>query len=324
VTLRIGLIGCGAIARRIHIPAFKQCDDVDVVAFASRTRASADAAAAEWGSGDATDDWRAVVERDDVDGVCICTPNALHREQAVVAAKAGKHVLVEKPMATTLEEADEMIAVAEGAGVVLHVAHNLRYVPAVIATRDALSRVGSIVAVRHAFGHSGPRDWAPDSTWFFDPEQSGGGALIDLGIHSMDLIRFVTGLEATEVTCTLTGDASVEDAAFTTIRLEGGGAAIVHTSWVISPREFEMVVHGTNGTLSLGFGGLTFRSTAGEKDSIDVPSLTASPCSDFVRAVRGEQPEGPVASGEEGRAALAIVSAAYESARTGKRVEVSP
>jgi predicted dehydrogenase len=323
VTLRIGVIGCGSIARRAHLPALKQCDDVDVVAFASRTLASAEAAAGEWGGGDVTDDWRAVIDRDDVDAVVVCTPNALHCEQTVAAANARKHVLVEKPMAATLEQADEMNAVAEGAGVVLRVAHNLRYVPAVIAAQQAVTKVGTIVAVRLAYGHAGPHDWA-GATWFFDAAQSGGGALIDLGIHGLDLIRFVTGLEATEVTCMLTGDGAVEDAAFITIGLDGGAAALVHVSWVTRPPpEFALGIYGSDGTLSLGFGGLTFRSASGTKESIEGTPVTATPCSDFVRVVRGEAPEGPAASGDEGRAALAIVAAAYESARTGKRQMVA-
>ncbi len=322
MTLRLAVIGCGTVARRTHLPALKQCEDVDVVAFASRTPASAEAAATEWGGGVVIDDWRDVVTRDDVDAVDVCSPNYAHREQAVAAARAGKHVLVEKPMAHKLSDADEMINAAREAGVVLHVAHNMRHVAAVVAARDAVARVGKIVGVRHAFGHSGPQDWAPDATWFFDPEQSGGGALIDLGIHSMDLVRFVTGLEPTHVSAMLTGDGATEDSAMTTLRLENGATGFVHTSWVARPApDFAFAVFGTEGTLHLTFTSpLTFRSATGEKEEIALPSVASSPGSEFVRAVRGEEPAGPVppATGEDGRAALAIVSAAYESARTGR------
>ncbi len=323
MTVRLALIGCGTVARRTHIPALKRCEDVDVVVFASRTRASAEAASAEWGGGDVLDDWREVITRDDVDAVSICSPNAAHRDQAVESAKAGKHVLVEKPMAHELGAADDMIAAARDNGVVLHVAHNLRHVPSVVAAREAVVRVGRILAVRHAFGHSGPGDWAPDAKWFFDPEQSGGGALIDLGIHSMDLVRFVTGLEATHVSAMLTGDGPTEDAAFTTIRYDGGGVGSVHSSWVARPApDFALGVYGTDGMLMLSFAGLTFRSATGDKETIDAPAVRSSPCSEFVRAIRGEALDGPCASGEDGRAALAIVSAAYESARSGKTVEL--
>jgi predicted dehydrogenase len=324
VTVRLAIIGCGTVARRTHLPALKRCEDVEVVAFASRTPASAEAAASEWGGGVVIDDWRDVVTRDDIDAVDVCSPNYAHRKQAVAAARAGKHVLVEKPMAHKLRDADKMIDAAREAGVVLHVAHNLRHLPAVVAARDAVGRVGKILAVRHAFGHSGPQDWAPDATWFFDPERSGGGALIDLGIHSMDLVRFITGLEATHVSAMLTGDGATEDAAFTTIRFAGGAVGVVHSSWVARPApDFAFAVYGTDGMLALSFAGLTFRSATGEKETIEPASVVTDPCAEFVRAIRGEDPVGPVASAEDGRAGLAIVSAAYESARTGKAVEVS-
>ena len=323
MTVRLAVIGCGTVARRTHLPALKQCDGVDVVAFASRTLASAEKAAAEWGGGVVLDDWRDVVTRDDVDAVTICSPNYAHRKQAVAAARAGKHVLVEKPMAHKLSDADKIVQAARDAGIVLHVAHNLRHIPSVIAAREAVGRVGKILGVRHAFGHSGPQDWAPDAKWFFEPEQSGGGALIDLGIHSMDLVRFITGLEATHVSAMLTGDGATEDAAFTTIRFDGGAVGFVHSSWVARPApDFAFAVFGPDGTLQLSFSApLTFRSATGEKEEIALPSISSSPCSEFVRAIRGEQPGAvPAASGEDGRAALAIVSAAYESARTGRTV----
>src|SRR5439155_1247650 len=112
VTVRVGLVGCGAIARRAHLPAFKKAGTVDVVAFASRTRASAEAASQEWGGGEVHDDWRELVERTDIDAVDICTINSLHAPVAVAAARSAKHVLVEKPMACTVAEADDMVDAA--------------------------------------------------------------------------------------------------------------------------------------------------------------------------------------------------------------------
>jgi predicted dehydrogenase len=324
--LRIAMLGCGTVARRYHLPVLRRCDDVEVTAFASRTLTSAAAAAEECGGGDVSSDWRSIIGRDDVEAVDICSPNAFHREQAVAAAKAGKHVLVEKPMASTVEEADEMIAAAEAAGVVLHVAHNMRYAPAIVAMRDAVTRVGRIAGVRTAFGHSGPRDWAPDSTWFFDPKLSGGGALIDLGIHAIDFVRYVTGLEVDEVAAMTFGTEAVEDAGHVIMRFEGGAIGYVNASWVARPApDFALAVFGTEGTLRLDASRPpSFRSASGEKEELEIPASISSPYEDFVRAVRGGQAPGPAspASGADGRAAVAIVSAAYESARTGKAVAV--
>jgi predicted dehydrogenase len=325
VTVRVAIVGCGSIARRAHAPAFRASPGTELVAFVSRTRTSAEAAATECGGGPVFDDWREVVARDDVDAVDICSPNSSHAEQAIAAARKGKHVLVEKPIACTTGEADAMIEAARDAGVLLHVAHNLRYVPTVLAAREFVSsgRLGHIVGLRAAFGHSGPRGWAPDSTWFFDPSLSGGGALIDLGIHIVDVVRFVTRLEAVEVSAMTSGAEKVEDAAHVLVRYEGAVGSI-HASWMARPApDMMLTLFGTEGTLHFdAHTPLTFRSATGEKDKIELPTIDANPYDDFARAVSGEKPMGPVATGEDGRAALQIVGAAYTSARTNEMVKL--
>ncbi|MEX0874852.1 MAG: Gfo/Idh/MocA family oxidoreductase [Actinomycetota bacterium] len=325
MTIRVALVGCGAIARRSHVPALKNISDVDVVAFASRSLASAEAAAGEWGTTDAvvSDDWRKVVARDDIDAVDICSPNSLHHEQTVAAAQAGKHVLVEKPIACTVKEADAMIAAAGDGGVVLHVAHNVRYLPVAVAAHRSIARVGKIVGVRAAFGHAGPRGWAPDATWFFDTKLSGGGALIDLGIHAIDLLRFVTGLDATEVTAVTLGEEPAEDAAQVAIRFSDGAIGSVHASWVARPApDFGLTVFGHQGTMHVDARSpLTFRPAEGDSEKVELPGDVSSPFDDFVRAIRGE-PSAQPATADDGRAALAIVCAAYESARTRKTVSL--
>ncbi len=332
---RVALVGCGAIARRTHVPAFTQIDDVEVVAFASRSMGSAEAAAAEVSGTPAivTDDWREVVDRDDVDVVDICSPNSLHREQAVAAAKAGKHVLVEKPIATTVDEADAMIEAASSRGIVLHVAHNVRYLPLAIAARNAVPRLGKLVGVRAAFGHAGPRGWAPDATWFFDTKLSGGGALIDLGIHALDLVRFVTGLEAEEVTAVTLGPGgsgvspdstgTAEDAAQVAIKFRDGAIGSLHASWVARPApDFGLTVFGTEGSLHADARTpLKLRPANGPSEELELPTDISSPFADFIAAVRGEPAMQP-ATGADGRAALAIVCAAYESVRTGKTAKL--
>lgn len=326
MTIRVGVIGCGSIARRAHVPGFLASAFAQVTGFASRTRASADAAASGCGS-DAPvyDDWRELVERDDVDAVTICSPNAFHREQAVAAAKAGKHVLVEKPVAVSADEADEMIAAAKEAGVTLQVAHNLRYVPSVLAARDAVGRVGNIVGLRAAFGHAGPQEWAPEASWFFDRARSGGGALIDLGIHIIDVVNFVTGLDAREVTAMVSGTDPCEDAAQLVVSFGDGAIGSVHASWRARPApDLSLTVFGTDGTLHFDVRTpLTFRPADGKKEQIELPAVDANPFDDFARIASGEAALGPAAPGEEARAAIAIVDAAYASARSGRRIEVA-
>lgn len=322
---RIGLIGCGTVARRLHLPAFKNTPGAEVVAFASRSVASAKAAAAEYGGGEVFDDWHEVLIAG-VDAVDICSPNRAHAEQAVAAARAGKHVLVEKPIACTVDEADAMLAAAREAKVVLHVAHNMRYVPALVAARGeiAAGAIGTIVGLRAAFGHSGPHDWAPEASWFHDPDLSGGGPLIDLGVHAIDFVRFVTQMDVVEVSAILYGDGAVEDAAHVLLRFATGATGAVHSSWVTRPApDFGLTVFGTDGTVHVDARTpLHVRPSAGDKRVVDLPEISSNACADFVRAINGD--EGlPGATGADGRAALAVVCAAYEAARTGRTVPVS-
>ncbi len=321
--MKLALIGCGSIARRSHLPAFKKLG-VEIVGLASRSLSSAEAAAEECSGANVFDDWRKLLDLD-VDGIDICSPNAFHVDQAVAAAEAGKHVLVEKPMACTLDEANDMLEAANDSAIVMHVAHNLRYVPTLVAARENVPRVGQIVGVRAAFGHSGPHGWAPDATWFFDKALSGGGALIDLGVHAIDFVRFVTGLEVTDVNAMAFGNESVEDAAHLTMRFETGAVCSLHASWVARPApDFGLTIFGTDGTLHLDARTpLSFRSAEGERSEIALPDASSSPYEDFVLAASGETPKGTPATAEDGRAAVAIVSAAYEAAATGRTVEVA-
>jgi predicted dehydrogenase len=324
VRIRVGLIGCGTVARRMHLPAFKKTPDADVVAFASRSVASAQAAAVEYGAGKVFDDWRELIGA--VDAVDICSPNASHVEQAIAAAESGKHVLVEKPMACTVDEADAMLRAARDAGVVLHVAHNMRYVPAVVAARDEIARgaIGELVGARAAFGHSGPHHWAPEASWFHDPALSGGGPLIDLGIHAVDFVRFVTQTDVREVAAMLYGDGPVEDAAHVLMRFTSGATGSLHASWAVRPApDFGLTLFGTQGTLHVDARTpLHVRTKAGDKRAVELPEVTSSPCEDFVRTINGET-GAPAATGQDGRAALAVVCAAYEAARAGRTVRVA-
>ena len=327
--LRLGILTCGTIVTAGHLPAFAALgkDAVDVVAFSSRTRATAEGAAAQWGSGAVVDDWRAVLARDDVDAVDICSPNALHAEMAIAAAEAGKHVLVEKPIAVTLAEADAMIDAAASAGVVLMAAHNVRFAApyAAAASAVATGMLGEIVGVRAAFGHAGPQAWAPASTWFREAGVSGGGALLDLGIHVADLLRAVTGDELEEVSAFLRRPSvdAVEEAGQVAFSLRGGGIGTFHASWVAKPGpDHQLVVHGTEGSLSIERGQAVVRpADRSEKVVVEPPAGAPDLFGSFVSACGGES--APAVTGEDGRAALAIVAAAYQAADERRAVAVS-
>lgn len=320
MTLGVGLVGCGAIARRAHLPGFRTAG-AEVVAFASRSRSSAEAAAADWGSGTVFDDWKALIDDPAVEAVDVCSPNRSHAEVAVVAAEAGKHVLVEKPMACTLQEADRMIAAARHSGVVLAVAHNVRFAAPFFTAHRLIAEgaVGEVVGFRAAFGHAGPQDWAPDATWFFDVEQSGGGALIDLGIHVADLIRFVVADEVVDVSALLSRrHDGVDDAAQVILRTAAGALGSFHASWKARPGpDHQLTVFGTEATLHLDRRTPLTMHRAGEK--AEQVELREPPCDLFNGFVSAcATGSAPPVTATEGRAALAIVDAAYRSDASGR------
>jgi predicted dehydrogenase len=325
--VRLAVVGCGAIARRSHLRAFKKIDGVEVVAFASRSLSSAQAAADEWGGEGAVvvDDWRSLLDDDGIDAVDICTPNALHREIAVAFADGGRHVLVEKPMATSVDDADAMVAAAARGGVVLMPAQNVRFAGPFAAAREvvAAGRVGSVVGVRAAFGHSGPQDWAPDASWFFDPALAGGGALLDLGVHMIDVLRAVLADEVVEVAAMVhRRPEGVDDVAQLLLRFSGGALGTLHASWAARPApDHQLTVFGTDGRLHLDSRTpLTLAPAVGDPEVVALPDRADSPFAAFARAV--DHGEAPAVTGVDGRAAVAIACAAYASASSGRFVTV--
>jgi predicted dehydrogenase len=244
---------------------------------------------------------------------------------AIAAAAAGKHVLVEKPMATTVADADAMIAAARSAGVVLMAAHNLRYAPPYLAAARAVREglVGSVVGVRVAMGHGGPETWTRDAGWFRDPALAGGGALLDLGIHVADLLRAVTGDEVGSVAAFVRRPApeSVEESGSVALSLRGGGIGTLSASWSVRPGpDHHLVVHGTDATLGIERGAAVVRPASGGNVVVDPPALVPDVLGDFVAACRGERE--PAVRDIDGRQALAIIEAAYRSVASGATVTV--
>ncbi len=327
MTVRVALVGCGTVARRVHLPGLRAAG-ADVVAFASRTRRSAEEAAREWGGGDVVDDWHQALERADVDAVDVCTPNASHEEIAVAAARSGKHVLVEKPMACSVEEADRMVDAADRAGVVLMPAHNARFGRPFGAMRQAVTRgdIGQVLAFRCAWGHAGPEHWAPDAGWFRDPALAGGGALIDLGVHVADVLRSVLDDEAVAVSALLWPGANgngggdrVEDVAQLLLRFSQGAVGSLQASWAVAAGgDHQLTVQGTGGTLHLNdrTPPTLFPAGGGDPVALDLPEKGPGVFETFVDAVAHGSPL--VVTAADGRAAVALVAAAYRSAASGR------
>ncbi len=319
MSVRFAVVGCGTAAKRIHLPALR-AEGVEISVFASRSRASAEARRDEWGSGAVAERWEDAIVRDDVDAVVIAAPNSVHRDVAVAAATAEKHVLVDKPMAITTEDADEMIAAAGAHRVVLVPFQNTRFAAPFAAAHHfvAAGRLGEVTGFRAALGHAGPQAWAPNAEWFFDRRRAGGGCLIDLGVHVVDLVRCVTGDEIAAVSALVNGRrGDVEADAQLLARLRGGATGTIHASWSCrSGPDQQLTVMGSEGTLHLdNRTPLTFIDGRGDRERVALPKTTSSPLAELLAAIAGER--APSVTAADGRAAVAVVQAAYHSAAHG-------
>jgi UDP-N-acetylglucosamine 3-dehydrogenase len=339
-TLRAGVIGAGAIAAFRHLPEYAANPDVELVAVADPRLERAQAEAARFGGIAAYADYREMLAAERLDLVSVCTPNYLHAPATIDALEAGVHVLVEKPFATTLDDADAMIAAARRTGRVLMVDQNERFLPVHTTAKRILDSgaLGRVLTFRAFYGHSGPENWTPTAAWFFTREQSLSGALGDLGVHKADILRFLLGCEVTEVaafTGTLQKQAEVNDNAVLLLRFQNGAFGTLAASWTYTyEQESGTVFYCEGGTLRIGAerGRPLVVAMAGPPPAetvYDVPSpeqeqwhpVHGSTVIDaFVESVKDGHAAVP---GEEGRAALAVVVAGLQAAETGRTVKPS-
>ena len=202
-TIGIGIIGAG-FARTTQIPGFKNCEGARIVAIASAHREHAEKVAREFDIPHVEDDWRGVINRDDVDLVSIATPVVTHCEMTLAALDRGKHVLCEKPMAMNAEEARRMKERAQKAGVLALIDHELRFLPGRLKMRELVQagEIGKIKHVKLTFRADSRADSTRPWNWWSDIKQ-GGGTLGAIGSHVVDGFRWLLSTEVSEVVCSL-------------------------------------------------------------------------------------------------------------------------
>lgn len=286
------------------------------------------ARAAAWGT-DFIPDLDGALDR--CDAVVICAENARHRELTLAAARAGRHVLCEKPLATTVLDARAMVRGCRDAGVVLGTAFPVRHASPLLDLRDRVraGALGRVLMIRGTNRGTNP------GGWFVDKALSGGGVITDHAVHVVDAIRYVTGEEITRVYAEagtrFYPGLGVEDCALLTMTLDGGGFASLDPSWSRPEGAFPtwgdvtMQVTGVEGVATFDYlaqhtelyNNTTVRATrVGWGEDGDTLMIE-----DFIAAVRAGRP--PLASGEDGLRAVEVVQAAYESVSSGRPVEVA-
>lgn len=337
-----GIIGAGVISAW-HAAGIEAHPDGRLVAIASRSRGRAEKFAAEHRC-EVVSDWREMIRRDDIQAICICTPSGLHAEQSIAAACAGKHVLVEKPMAITLHGCDEMIRAARASGVKLGVIFQKR-------TDEAPNRIKRAVEEgvfgRIFFGDASIKYWRNQAyydsgdwrgTWTLD----GGGCTMNQGIHGIDLLLHIMGdVESVDARIdTVTHDIEVEDIALALLRYRNGAYGRLQTATAVNPGQGIFIeVNGALGTASLADDRITGWAVSDSKETLAVETVTETKTersgaassavsfttrghviqvANFIGAVRSGEPL--ICSGEEGRRSVHLIMALYESARRKEEV----
>jgi predicted dehydrogenase len=247
--LRFGILSTADIGLRKVIPAMQRADRVEVVAIASRDRARAEAAAAELGIARAHGSYEDLLADPDVDAVYDPLPNHLHAEWTIATARAGKHVLCEKPLATTVADAERMIEACEEAGVVLMEAFMYRLHPSWVAVRDLVTsgRIGELRAVQSWFSY-----FNDDPTNIRNRLDTGGGALFDIGCYCVNLSRMLFDAEPVRIQGSVTRDPAMGIDVLTSGILDFPTGVATFTSTTRAEPDQRVHVVGTEGQIEIG------------------------------------------------------------------------
>jgi predicted dehydrogenase len=342
--IRVGIVGTGGIARNQHMPAYAKDPDCEIVAVCDVSEKARTQVAEKFGVKKVVEDYHEIASDPDIDAVSVCTPNFMHRDPTVACLEAGKHVMVEKPIATSAKDGADMVRAAKAAGKILGVGLHFRYNPSVEALRRFADE-GGFGDVYFARVHALRRRGIPGWGVFGDKEKQGGGPLYDIGVHALYAAMYVMDFPRPVA---VSGSAwqkfghkkpgvapmgvwdwenfTVEDYAAAFVRLEGGGAISLEAAFCMNNAQGGMNfwIMGDKGGAQMSpctvyreeWGALTDTTPAYlPKGDAHEREILA-----FLAAIRGEGRVG--VTGEEGLLVQQILDAVYASADAGREVEV--
>jgi UDP-N-acetylglucosamine 3-dehydrogenase len=336
--LRVGIVGCGSITKYRHAPEYAHNDAAEIVAFCDPNIERATLMAEEYG-GKVYADYLEMFENQALDAVSVCTPNLYHAPISIAAARAGFHVLCEKPMAASEAEAIRMNAAAKDSGVILMVGHNQRLMPAHQKAKEILQSgdLGKVLTFRTAFGHPGPESWSADGkdSWFFQKDIAIVGAMGDLGIHKADLIRWLLDDEVVEISAFVETlhkvNTRVDDNAICILRMNQGSIGTLTASWTYYKGEDNStLLYCERGVIKIGtdpVDQLIVEKTDGTIQRYNVGAISTNTgqthsgvIDSFIYSILTKTP--PAMSGEDGMKSLKVILAALESAESKKLIVI--
>lgn len=248
--LRVGVVGAGGSASVIHLPGYAANHDVEIVGIASLDHDASRKQAEKYSIPRVFESADQLIGDPDVQAISVCTPPATHEPIATQAVRAGKHVLIEKPVSTSLAALDRIRTLARETGVVVDLVHNERFMDFNLKAKDVIRHgsLGEIQAIVQFIGTTGPESWTTNAGWFRDPKTSGGGVLMDLAVHKIDLAGWLLerpilpGAHAQF-------EGPVEDVASIHLVAEGPVWLTVTASWRGPADEATLLVIGTDAIL---------------------------------------------------------------------------
>jgi predicted dehydrogenase len=338
-TLKVGVIGVGAIGRH-HLRGLADCPEAEVVAIADINEATLEAVADEFGIASTTTDYRELLEEEGLQAVVVCTPPFMHALPTMDAAAKGLHVLCEKPMALSASEARAMVEACDRAGVKLGICHARARFSAVAEAARQYVQSGTLGDIYYGrcstFRRRGRPglDIMPDSKWFLDASQAGGGALFDIGCYDLDLFLYLLGSPEPEAVTAITfrglevpGEIDfvydVEEHASLWVRFAGGLAATFEVAWAANMDGGDgLRLFGTKGGLRLNPFTVYMQQHGRPVDITPQVRDSGGPSNalqrDFVSACLHDHP--PKTPGSDGAKIMEIMTAAYQSAELGREV----
>ncbi|MEK5389982.1 Gfo/Idh/MocA family oxidoreductase [Margalitia sp. FSL K6-0131] len=356
--LKVAIIGCGGIANGKHLPSLSKIEQVEIVAFCDIEIEKAKKAAEKYGTSEAAvyGDYKQLLKDPSIDVVHVCTPNISHAEISIAALESGKHVMCEKPMAKTYEEAKAMVEAAERTGKKLTIGYNNRYRQDSQYLHKVCQR-GDLGEIYYAKAHAIRRRAVPTWGVFLDEEKQGGGPLIDIGTHALDLTLWMMDNYKPKSVMGTTyhklgkkKDAAnawgpwdpekftVEDSAFGFITMENGATIVLESSWALNTLDVDEAkcsLSGTEGGADMkdglringeNFGKLYTTNVELGSGGVAFYDGKAENDSDmearlWIESILNDTE--PVVKPREALVVTQILEAIYESAKTGKAVYFS-
>jgi myo-inositol 2-dehydrogenase/D-chiro-inositol 1-dehydrogenase len=347
-TVRVGLVGSGFVTA-IHFDALRAVAGAEVVAAASPTPGHAERFAAQRGIRHAFTDFRHILDLPEIDLVILGVPNDLHCQMTCLAAQAGKHIVVEKPMALNAAECDRMIGECRQAGVMLGYAEELCFAPKYVRMKQLIDEgaIGKVHLVKQSEKHDGPH-----ASWFYDTQRSGGGVTMDMGCHAIEFFRWLLGgksnggkaqiasVYAQMSTWVHGHETDGDDEAILLLNFQDGAVGLAEESWTKpGGMDDRAEAFGSEGQLYadvLYGNALRAFSRRGYGYAVEKAGTTAGwsfpiyeeiwnygfpqEMEHFVQCVRDGSV--PRETGHDGRAVVEVIHALYASAGRGSRVEL--